>query len=221
MRNIDINFLNELKAQASLPVTTLLRFSMGPSVDPTVFYFTTNDTDLGWNGELWKSRAIDWENMSFGNDQIVTNISFSLDDINKSLYPLFMLSEPVAYELNLYIASLDSNYQVQSTILLFRGYIDSWSYDQTILKMEASSLLNQWSRRTLRMFSGSCRWSEFKGRECKYTGDQVRCNRTFTECVTYDNAANFGGFRWLPLLQTKKIAWGASQERDLSPLPWY
>jgi hypothetical protein len=220
MRNIDPAFLSELKANASLPVVTLLHFIMGISVDPQYFFFTTNDTDLLWDGHRWEARAIDWENMSFGNDQIVTNISFSIDDVDKRLYPFFVLSEPLPYDLHLYLASLDDNYQVQATVMLFRGFIDLWEYDQTVIKVEASSLFNQWSRKTLRMFSGSCRWAEFKGPECQYIGEQTRCDRTYTECHAYGNVANFGGFRWLPRLQNKKINWGKDEGFDIMPLPW-
>lgn len=204
MRNIDANFLAELRASASLPVVNLLEFT----VKDDDFYLTTNDTSLTWDGKFWKSSSFKWDSTQFSNEEVVSFMIFSLDDINKQFYQVFIDSLPDPYPVSFYLASLDEAYQIQSTILLFKGYIDNWGYDQTVLQMECSSLLNQWNRRTIRMFSGSCRWAAFRGPECKYMGEQQQCDRTYVQCESYGNTVNFGGYRWLPLLQNKKILWG-------------
>jgi len=45
-----------------------------------------------------------------------------------------------------------------------------------------------------RYLKDHCRYEEFKGSLCKYSGGQTECDRTFTQCIAYGNEANFGGF---------------------------
>lgn len=43
----------------------------------------------------------------------------------------------------------------------------------------------------------NCQW-KFKDINCKYTGDQINCDKTKTTCMRYNNIENFGGHPNLP-----------------------
>ena len=40
------------------------------------------------------------------------------------------------------------------------------------------------------------------------------CDGSYDRCLLMDNTANFGGFRWLPALQDRKIWWGQKEPND-------
>lgn len=204
MRVIDIQMLNELRARASLPICTLLYLSIGDLQD----YSTNNDAALAWGGQLWRPRGLSWNAVRLGKDEIVNSVSITIDDVDRAFYAPLMDEGPDAHPADVYLASLNSQYAIQATFLLFRGTIDSWQYGSGRLQLEIGSVLSQWSRSTLRLFSASCRWETFGGLECGYTGPIPTCSRTYLACIERNNTSNFGGFRWLPGLEGKKIAWG-------------
>ena len=97
-------------------------------------------------------------------------------------------------------------------VTLFEGEIDSWILDEERLQMTVTSIFNRWSQRTLSRHSASCRWKKFKGTECGYSGSATWCDRTYARCQALGNAANFGGFRWLPSIIGKEIWWGGQSK---------
>lgn len=204
MRPIDDDMLVQLRAAASLPIVTLAYLHL----KDTDIYLANNDTDLVWDGHLWRSHQFEWSAIRLGNEEISNTVSVSIDDVDQQFFKLLATSPPNPFPVDLYLASLNANYQVQATVLIFRGILDSWKYNQLAVELEVSSLLDQWSRKTIRLYSASCRWESFKGPECGYVGDEHTCTRTYNACRAYDNADNFGGFRWLPSLEGKKLTWG-------------
>lgn len=49
-----------------------------------------------------------------------------------------------------------------------------------------------------RFLKDHCRYKEFKGTLCGYSGGETDCNRTFERCVALGNEARFGGFPGIP-----------------------
>jgi len=49
-----------------------------------------------------------------------------------------------------------------------------------------------------RYLKDHCRYKEFKGTECGYSGGETECNRTLTRCKELSNGARFGGFPGIP-----------------------
>lgn len=93
-------------------------------------------------------------------------------------------------------------------ILQFEGGIDAWTIDGSQVKLAAKSEMARWTQRPLALHSVSCRWKDFKGIECGYSGAATWCDRTYTRCVELGNSDNFGGFRWLPSIMDKEFWWG-------------
>lgn len=87
---------------------------------------------------------------------------------------------------------------------LLIGVIESWDYTDGILTLTIRQNLIDWSRSyPNRRLSYFCPYT-FKDSRCKYEGVEGFCDKTFTTCQSFENAANFGGFKTLPRLQRGK-----------------
>lgn len=93
-------------------------------------------------------------------------------------------------------------------VVIFEGILDGWTLSEGQLSLNVTSILSQWAQRTLAQHSPSCRWKTFKGDECKYTGSETWCDRSYSRCDALSNTDNFGGFRWLPSIVDVEIWWG-------------
>jgi hypothetical protein len=95
---------------------------------------------------------------------------------------------------------------------IFIGSIDGWNVDESDLQMYVANDMSNWNQRPLNKHGASCRWKKFKGNNsaspCHYSGYESWCDRSYSRCMALGNSANFGGFRWLPSLETKEIFWG-------------
>lgn len=98
-------------------------------------------------------------------------------------------------------------YDTIGILTLMEGFIDNWELDESKIEIKVASLATQWNQQPLTKQSPLCRWKEFGGTECGYSGEQTECDRTYTKCVEYENTANFGGERWLSSLVDKKEFW--------------
>lgn len=93
-------------------------------------------------------------------------------------------------------------------LTVFKGYLDGWKWDEEWLDVDVVCALSGWDKQAVRKASSTCRWQEFKGEECGYSGAETWCDRTYERCYALSNQANFGGFRWLPRIMNKTIWWG-------------
>jgi hypothetical protein len=112
------------------------------------------------------------------------------------------------------LALLSTSYHIATLatpITLFQGTLDAWSLDEEKITCTLVSDMVKWNQKTLAKYSASCRWKEFKGTECGYSGSQTWCDRSYTRCSALANTVNFGGFRWLPSIIDKEIWWGRSK----------
>ncbi len=57
-------------------------------------------------------------------------------------------------------------------------------------------------------FSASCRFRFKSSPGCEYKGPGEVCDKTFARCCELRNRERFGGFRHLPEIEGKEIAWG-------------
>lgn len=93
---------------------------------------------------------------------------------------------------------------------LFRGYVNNYGLFENKLRLGVVNELALWNKRTLRPATASCPW-EVNGTECTLTG--ATCNQTYANCLTNDNVANFGGFRFLPSIMETNVWWGRRPEK--------
>jgi len=108
----------------------------------------------------------------------------------------------------------DGEFVGPGAVIVHQGEIDSWSLTEEAVRITVSDELVRWSQRTLSTYSPSCRWKKFKGTECKYSGSETWCDRSYDRCSALGNTDNYGGFRWLPSLEKKIIWWGQESKVD-------
>ena len=169
-----------------------------------ILRYTTWDQPIFWNACYWYNpRGFRVNAIKYGSSSIVDNVTVKLDDVNRELYK--SLAEPYGQTpiCTVRIAVLDQYGEVLGSATLFVGDVTEWFYTTGQLSLKVSSVFSQWATVTTSTFSGSCRWKVFKGVECGYLGTELDCDRTYSQCTSYSNTINFGGFRWVQSLDDK------------------
>jgi len=199
MRNISKSLIDGLASEEYRPCV-LVKIDDGVNQ----IYYTTWDCGIAYNGELYHPRGMAFDTIKYGASSVVDNVSMKLDDTDRAIYSFISTQPPGSVETTITIAVLDSYYEILGATDIFIGSISEWSYSPTKLSCKISSIFVQWTKITTHVFSGSCRWTVFKGSECKYAGDENMCDRTYFTCEGFSNEDNFGGFRWTQSLEDKE-----------------
>ena len=204
MKSFDSNITAELaKEIASTFFFVEMQFA-------STYRYTDCDIDMYYGGNKYSSFPF-----SIGN--VVNSAGLSVDslELNFSNVDLAMssivLGEDVAGKtciLSFFMVAAD--YTVIEAEELFRGMVAEWELTESKLRIKLVNEFIFWSKRTLRTCQASCRW-EFKGTECTYSGAATWCDQSYARCLSLGNTDNFGGFRFLPSLEEKKIWWGRTQ----------
>lgn len=198
MRNIDPVIIEKL-ASEQFKAAFLLKILFA---EDTV-YFTTWDYSLLWDGKSYLPKGMDLGVQKFGSSSMSDSVSIKIDDVDRSLYALFANGEIKFPPSIVSIAVIDDNGAILAVSDTFVGTVSEWTYSPGEINYKISSKFIQWANITTSTFSGSCRWRVFKGSECKHSGTEITCNRTYDHCLSLSNTNNFGGFRWLQGVETK------------------
>jgi hypothetical protein len=236
MRTIDSDIIAQLQAGELRPFLLL-----SVEIDGTTYYYTDCDVPISFDSHEYTPRKFTPESVRYSNNEIVSSVTFTIDDIDMDLKALFVGGTPQGGAVKYSLIVLDENYQLYPPLdylittagdyltttagdylvaddgesaILFEGLIDDWEADETELRLTVKSIAIQWSRKNVAKQSASCRWKVFKGTECAYSGAETWCDRTYARCNALGNTANFGGERWLPSIVGKSIWWGRVQGED-------
>lgn len=211
MRNISPQVLRQLAADELIPFL-LHDFYL----DTQRYRLTDADVDITVGLLKYTAWPIDARPASYSMTKAVDRIQVELDNVDQTYTSAFVSGTPQGGDYHLMGVWLDGNYNaVGNPITLFYGTIDTWTLDEQKIKITVTSELYAWDQTTLYAHSPSCRWKEFKGTECGYSGKESWCDRSYIRCEALNNTNNFGGFRWLPSLEDKTIWWGrTSSLRD-------
>lgn len=154
---------------------------------------------------LYEAHGMRVKNIGYSSANIVDSVSVDLDDVDRTIFSLFGDDAIGDFPFKLRLAVLDHYGKVIGSVVVFTGSITQWDYVPGKISVVAASIFQQWNRMTTSKFSGSCRWRVFKGIECRYSGSGLSCDRTYSQCVAYNNDVNYGGFRWLPSMVNKRL----------------
>jgi len=187
---------------------TGLRFDFGLNAPDT---FEVDWIQIG--GPLFSPLPFSMDPIQYSSVRIVDQARIKVDNLDSVMTALFVGGTPEGSEAVIELGLIDADGCLAGgeTVTLFEGTIDAWVLDEGTVKITLASLMARWSQRTLSTHSASCRWKDFKGTECGYSGSEDWCDRTYTRCEALNNQAHFGGFRWLPSLMDKEIWWGRSR----------
>jgi hypothetical protein len=218
MKAINASILEQLSASNMIPFYTI-----SFTVNGTTYYFTDCDVPITIGGTRYLSRPFTLGDIVDSSDTYTQELDVSLvhldsgqlPDTRSTLYEAILGTSPQgnSFQASLVVLDTTTYAVVGSTFFpLFYGTISAWNMDETMLNMNIQGLLYQFTQRTISQHPPSCRWKIFKGTECGYVGAATACDRSATQCYyTFNNFANFGGFRWLPTLENKVIVWGADE----------
>lgn len=193
-----------------------------PSGGGPEYHWTNAPASLSWDGETWTQRP-------FRLSELVSDLSgaqaVDLDFLNvDQVITALVLGEGIRDRtVRLYEAWLD----VDDTSTVLDAYV---TLSGRAGRMEISEEVPDGAaaRATLTVipnsdlgatsgpresFSLNCRYRDFKGPRCKYSGPETTCDRTFAQCTAYANTINFGGFRHAPT-PGSKFLWGGSSVGD-------
>lgn len=181
--------------------------------DTTVRY-TDADVDLYINttvsGSDYKFETMPFEigKIGYSAKSSVDKLKIDIQNVDLTMSAT-LLNEDIMNKWGLvYIGFYDDdNVLISEPIKVFEGLVSTWK----LTEMKASiTLVNEfifWNKKVMRKHQGTCRWA-FKGTECGYSGIESWCDQSYARCETLNNRDNFGGFRFLPDLEERKIYWG-------------
>ena len=201
MRSLPVAFKSALESQEYIQAILITM-----TVVETTVNITSWNSPIIYGSVTYLPRGFDMHPVNYGSTTVVDDITVDIDDTDRGMYETLGEHDSGEYPIRFRWVILDNIGKVIASIIIFSGTIDHWYYEPGRMSVTAASIFNRWAQETSALYSESCRWKVFKGTECKYTGSNSSCDRTYDECDnSHGNAANFGGFRWLPSLVNKKV----------------
>jgi hypothetical protein len=213
-RSISANILEQLESEELRPF-----YLLSMDIDGTVYYYTDCDIPITLT-YTYNPIGFKFQPIRYSINEIVDQATIEIDNIDSVMTSLFVGGTPQSGAAVLSLVVLDSVYSVvdNTSVTVFEGEIDSWTLDESKLKITITSIFHQWSQHTMAQHSPSCRWRIFNssalgtsGIECRSTAGSTWCDRTYERCKTLNNSSHFGGFRFLPDIVDKEIWWGRIQ----------
>jgi len=153
-------------------------------------------------------RGFEFESINYTLSNVMDDCTLRIDNLDSVLTSIFVDNTIEEQEASVYLGLMDTDDTVLGTVLMFTGEVDSFELDESEVRMVIGSKFTRWGNQAYNKHSASCRWKVFKGDECGYAGGQTWCDRSYTRCVVLGATATFGGFRFLPSIENRKIWWG-------------
>jgi phage-related protein len=176
--------------------------------------WTDADRDIYWASFWWKSYGVTFNQITKGKSGEADSMNLTVNNIDRSFSTIALASDIRGAATTIYELWLDSNMDVlgyateASAPILFPGVLDQMNINQreaniTILSEGIKNKI----KTPRRNYGPNCPWV-FKGTYCAYAGAETWCDHTRSRCNTLSNSTNFGGFGWMPELETRQFYWG-------------
>ena len=207
MRTLETDFETAIEAyDQHLAILADFEFS-------STYRYCSSDIDIWYNSNKYTARGLTISPSTFNVSMQIDKISIVLDNVDLVLTAIIENQEVRSKQVVVRAASLNDLGKVVAQEVIFLGIVDSVSYDEEKTTFSVFNIFAFWSRRVpRRKYSPKCQW-EFKDTvNCKYSGAQTWCDKTYSRCTTLNNIVNFGGFRWITSLIDKDIWWGRTQK---------
>jgi phage-related protein len=155
-----------------------------------------NTENITWDGETWYAYPFELGDLSESKEGEIPTVSLGVWDIDRKITPIIdQYDGGIGAEANIYIVHSDhldlSDPELHEPFEIIDVSIDHMN--KINFNLGAENLTNYRSPPDI-FLKGHCRYKEFKGPYCKYSGSEETCDRTFIQCREYGNQTNFGGF---------------------------
>lgn len=218
-RDIEVGMMDQFRAGELTPVC-LFKFTDGDTtyrycdldVPLNTEHTSYSGIDIGDNSGLYSPLGFKFDSIKYSLGNIVDQANITIDNRDQVMTSIFVAGIIQGEESSLSVAVLDSAGELMGAQTIFKGEIDSWELHEEEVRITLSTPFARWAQQTTSLHSSSCRWKEFKGTECQYSGAETICDRSFTRCTILGNTQHFGGFRFLPDFENRQLAWGPNVE---------
>jgi len=207
MRSLETNFETAIESyDQHLAILIDLEFS-------STYRYCDADIDVWYDSNKYTARGLTISPSVFNVNMQIDRTSITLDNTDLILTAIIENQEVRSKRVTIMVASLNDLGKVTAQEVIFLGVVDSANYNNEEAIFSIFNIFAFWQRKVpRRKYSPKCQW-EFKDiTNCKYSGDQTWCDKTYGRCETLFNQVNFGGFRWISCLIDKDIWWGRTQK---------
>jgi phage-related protein len=204
MKNFDPDTITQIEAE-SFHFFILLELNFS-----STYYYTDGDIPVMYGGNKYIPRNFSFQDIAQSSSMSVDKVTIEIDNVDLTMSSL-LLNEDVRNKTVKIYLGVKRHDVTPNTILVeqvFQGILGEWRIEgDSKVSLTVMNEFVLWNKKTLRNHSPSCQWA-FKGTECGYAGGQTWCDQSHNRCDALGNKDNFGGFRWLPSITDKEIAWG-------------
>ncbi len=170
-------------------------------------YVTSGDIDRYYGGNRYDSnRPLSIGKVSGGAGLSVARVDFQIGNADLIPSSIIFNSGILGEWCTISFMAIGDTGQEIASYDLFKGMVDDFEVLEDAVKITIANELLFWNKSTGRESMASCPWP-FMGTECGYAGTGT-CDQTYDKCAELGNTVHFGGDRWLPSIQEKKIWWG-------------
>ena len=161
----------------------------------TESYLCYHNENVVWNGVTWKCCDFSIGDLNETKESELPSVDLSIFDINRDLIPHLDLyasgngTKVYRYIINTNLLNLTTPLK-EDEFDIMEVKVDSMNKITFTLGAENLSTYRSPKNRFLK---SHCRYKDFKGDECGYTGEEIDCNRSFTFCKEIGNQKRFGG----------------------------
>jgi len=164
--------------------------------DSTSVYLCRNNEDITWNGETWSAYYFQLGDINETKEGELPTVDLNIWDINRVLTPtLADYAGGVGTSVDIYIVNTallsETDPLRHETFNISEVSIDSMN--KITFRLSVANLATRRSPKN-RFLKTHCRYKEFKGSHCGYSGSETECDRTFARCKELENQMRFGGF---------------------------
>ena len=166
-------------------------------IDPIRLAYNTEN--IVWSAHTWMAFPFELREMSEDSKGRLPSLEIRVSNVSRALMPYVEQSQGgVGAKVIVRVVHSDHldlvEPELEETFTIVSCAADAaWV---TFTLGAESPLLQRCPKQ--RFLKDHCRYKEFKGAECGYSGPETTCNRTFKQCVEYGNQARFGGFPGIP-----------------------
>jgi lambda family phage minor tail protein L len=199
MKDITYEFTLQKNKQEQTPAIVLFTIHNYDGLSNDLRY-TSYDSDVTFDGLTYSKYPIDFSNLGENSsgevDAVRITVGNVLRYIESQLHTYDLREKKVTIRVVWEDLLSDPN-----SYLDFVYYIDSYSANQSQVEFICTTKLDVIDKTIpgeiyLRTH---CRYRQFKGPQCGYSGSETECNRTMQRCLELNNLSRFGGFPSCPL----------------------
>lgn len=170
------------------------------SLSGTTIYLTDNDEDVvfpasgGATYTAWGMKFSSTRNSMSGE---IDRVTVTLDNTNATMSSYIVNYDFPGCQLSIKRVFGDLLSSSAYAMTVFAGVMGAPIANENYLSIAVSNPLSRANQQAGRLYTNLCAW-EFKGTECAYAGAASTCNKTASQCNSYSNLANFGGYNYIP-----------------------